>query len=56
MKKTLKNSLAGILICIAVLLLFSEYDFNNTTELLYFVFIKMLGFVFGYIGFKILDY
>ena len=54
--KEVKNALAGLLICIAAILILSELDFNNTKELIGFLFLKIVGFGIGYLGFNILDY
>ena len=56
MKKQMLNILGAILITFASVLILSEYDFKDSSGLLHFLFIKVIGFGIGYLGYKMIDF
>lgn len=41
-----------LLMCVGFILLVAETELNNTTDYLYFLFIKVVGFAIGYFGYQ----
>jgi len=41
-----------LLMCVGFILLVAETELNNTTDFLYLLFIKVVGFTIGYFGYQ----
>lgn len=56
MKKNVLDGIGGLLMVFACVLLLAETNFETVKELLTFFFIKLLGFLVGYVGYKMIDF